>query len=150
MLFFYFLLKGTKKRKRSAPKMHLRIRGVELTVIIPHGSTRIFHSDIMFVSVSHRVHRWYPSVSCKGARTYPLSLYALPRQTYPLLVTFVYYFLALGFTIFLQSRSPRSIAIMSISAIAILVATGTLLMSHRRRRLYSASSKFSFGSVLLK
>ena len=70
---------------------------------------------------------------------------------------FLYYMLFLrllysevGFTISRQSRSPRSSALTSISAVAIFVATGTLCMSHSRSRLFSTSRVGAVGEVSRK
>ena len=106
------------------------IRGVELKIQFPHGSTRNFNFSFfnLYRNFTERT-GGIPSDLDKGLSAAALSLYARLSRRVLYISCFYQPFLfdcERGFTIFLQSRSPLSIAMISISAIAMFVATGTL------------------------
>ena len=121
-------------------------------IIKTHGSTRIFHSQgtkPLFDSV--RKGGIHPS-HCAGTHSHPAGDDSLLCRYLSVNVflsvsgcPLVSYFLRRlyserGFMTSRQSRSPRSRAMISTSAVAMLVATGMLYMSHIRSSSCSVSS----------
>ena len=140
-------LRNTYKQK--APKTHLStgLRGASYKPMT-HGSTQRFHS-YSTVWVSRRV---VHDRCARGSSHHPFPLLTPPFglrvpscRAYALYLFYLACFLRRlyserGFMISRQSRSPRSSAMISTSAVAMLVATGMLYRSHIRSSSCSVSS----------
>lgn len=119
---------------------------------IRHGSTRNFHSYLYIQLQKDRKGGTQPAPCGKAftcsflsVRRYPAGLFltgACPVRgrpaPYACLCLLLYS--DLGFMTSRQSKSPRSRAMISTSAVAILVATGILYISHIRNSSCSVSS----------
>ena len=141
--------------QKQKPRRHIAV-GVQRRCL--HGSTRVFHSGcVRLCAVSHRegvvpvpacrgILQPVNPISCGGVCTDmshsvvaiidPFSEFVKPRtkifapdQSCAFLRRL---YSERGLTNSRQLRSPRSTAQISTSAVAILVATGTLCTSHRR------------------
>ena len=137
-------IQSTRQQNKSTPNGKCRSGCIASACTVPPEFFSLKYSNVTRKVVS--VLPWQ-----RVFQPCALSLYA--RLKKDLSLRSPHYFLLSaerGFTISLQSRSPLSSAVMITSAVAILVATGTLYTSHIRSSSWLTVSLDESGRVSLK